>query len=73
MDEVTTMPSDDVLAIQHIVQRKLGRCLLRLQQYEQLQKVIVTHGELSGPADPLQQLEACAARITAVRNTKIPS
>lgn len=63
MDEVTPMPSDDVLAIQHIVQRKLGRCLLRLQQYEQLQKVIVTHGELSGPAD----------RLHTIREQKIAS
>ena len=53
MDDVTTMPSDDVLAIQHRVQRKLGRCLLRLQQYEQLLKVIVAHDELSGPAERL--------------------
>jgi hypothetical protein len=53
MDEVTTVPSDDVPAIQRIVQRKLGRCLLRLQQYEQLLKAIVPHCELSGPADRL--------------------
>jgi hypothetical protein len=52
MDDITTM-SDDVLAIQHIVQRKLGRCLLRLQQYERLLKVIVAHDELSGPAERL--------------------
>ena len=47
------MPSDDVPAVQHIVQRKLGRCLLRLQQYERQLKAIVAHGELSGPADRL--------------------
>ncbi|CAI8838454.1 HTH OST-type domain-containing protein [Pseudomonas sp. IT-P253] len=68
MDEVTTMPSDDVPAIQHIVQRKLGRCLLRLQQYERQLKAIVAHGELSGPADRLsiirEQKVACAQKKT---------
>ncbi|KDO02101.2 OST-HTH/LOTUS domain-containing protein [Pseudomonas donghuensis] len=53
MEDVTTMPSDDVPAVQHIVQRKLGRCLLRLQQYERQLKAIVAHGELSSPADRL--------------------
>ncbi|AZC56839.1 hypothetical protein C4K34_2674 [Pseudomonas chlororaphis subsp. piscium] len=68
VDEVTTMPSDDVPAIQHIVQRKLGRCLLRLQQYERQLKVIAAHGELSGPADRLhtirEQKIACAQKKT---------
>ncbi|CAM3995231.1 OST-HTH/LOTUS domain-containing protein [Pseudomonas wadenswilerensis] len=68
MDEVTTMPSDDVPAIQHIVQRKLGRCLLRLQQYERQLKAIVAHVELSGPADRLpiirEQKIACAQNKT---------
>ncbi|UVM20057.1 OST-HTH/LOTUS domain-containing protein [Pseudomonas wadenswilerensis] len=61
MDEVTTMPSDDVPAIQHIVQRKLGRCLLRLQQYERQLKAIVAHVELSGAAD----------RLSIIREQKI--
>ncbi|WP_448110526.1 OST-HTH/LOTUS domain-containing protein [Pseudomonas lini] len=68
MDEVTTMPSDDVPDLQRIVQRKLGRCLLRLQQYERLLKVIVAHGELSGPADRLHTIRgqkiACAQKKT---------
>ncbi|MHC8362664.1 OST-HTH/LOTUS domain-containing protein [Pseudomonas sp. LS2P72] len=68
MDEVTTIPSDDVPAIQHIVQRKLGRCLLRLQQYERQLKAIVAHGELSGPADRLpiirEQKVACVQNKT---------
>ncbi|WP_025809361.1 OST-HTH/LOTUS domain-containing protein [Pseudomonas chlororaphis] len=67
MDEATTMPSDDVPAIQ-LVQRKLGRCLLRLQQYERQLKVIAAHGELSGPADRLhtirEQKIACAQKKT---------
>lgn len=68
MDEVTTMPSDDVPAIQHIVQRKLGRCLLRLQQCERQLKAIVAYGELSGPADQLpiirEQKIVCAQNKT---------
>ena len=68
MDEVTTMPSDDVPDLQRMVQRKLGRCLLRLQQYEWLLKVIVAHGELRGPADRLhtvrEQKIACAQKKT---------
>ncbi|MCL8329456.1 MULTISPECIES: OST-HTH/LOTUS domain-containing protein [Pseudomonas] len=56
MSEITTIPSDDVSELQHIVQRKLGRCLLRLQQYERQLKAMVAHGELSGPADQLQTI-----------------
>lgn len=67
MDEITTIPSD-VPDLQRSVQRKLGRCLLRLQQYERQLKVIVAHGELSGPADRLhtirEQKIACAQRKT---------
>lgn len=68
MDEVTTMPSDDVPDLQRIVQRKFGRCLLRLQQYERQLKAIVAHGELSGPADRLpiirEQKIVCAQNKT---------
>jgi hypothetical protein len=56
MDEATNMPSDDVPDLQPIVQRKLGRCLLRLQQYERQLKALVAHGELSGPADQLSTI-----------------
>ena len=63
MDEVTTMPSDDVPDLQPIVQRKLGRCLLRLQQYEQLLKAFVVDGELTGPVD----------QLTIIREQKIAS
>ena len=68
VDENTTIPSDDVLDLQHIVQRKLGRCLLRLQQYERQLKAIVAHCELTGPADRLsiirEQKVACAQNKT---------
>ncbi len=35
---------------QREVQRLLGRCTLRLQQYERLVKIIVAHHDLTGPA-----------------------
>ena len=35
--------------LQREVQRLLGRCLLRLQQYERLLKALVAHHELAGP------------------------
>ncbi|MCP1517885.1 hypothetical protein J2Y74_002195 [Pseudomonas migulae] len=68
MDEVTTAPSDDVPATQHIVQRKLGRCLMRVQQYERQLKAIVAHCELTGPADQLSSIRdqkvECAKKKT---------
>ncbi|WP_063913926.1 OST-HTH/LOTUS domain-containing protein [Pseudomonas sp. p21] len=68
MDEVTTMPANDVPGLQAVVQRKLGRCLLRLQQYEQLLKDMVAHAELSGPVDRLHTLReqkvACTEKKT---------
>ncbi|RDD93775.1 hypothetical protein DTW89_07755 [Acidovorax sp. BoFeN1] len=36
------------LELQRDVQRKLGRCLLRLQQYEILLKALVAHGDIAG-------------------------
>lgn len=63
MDETTAIPADDVPDLQRTVQRKLGRCLLRLQQYERLMKAMVAHGELSGPANQLH----------AIREQKIAS
>lgn len=46
--------SEDITSEQHEVQRKLGRCLLRLQQYERLLKTIAAHQEIEGPAERLQ-------------------
>ena len=41
-------PIDEALqTLQREVLRLLGRCLLRLQQYEQLMKAIVAHHEIS--------------------------
>lgn len=68
MDETTTLPSNLVPDLQRTVQRKLGRCMLQLQQYERLLKVMVAHSELSGPAERLQELRdekvACVHKKT---------
>jgi len=45
------------------VQRKLGRCLLRLQQYEILLKALVAHGDVAGPP----------AELVAVRDAQVAS
>lgn len=46
-----------VAVLQHEVQRKLGRCLLRLQQYERLLKAMVTNLAVAGPSDQLEALQ----------------
>lgn len=43
--------------LQHDVQRKLGRCMLRLQQYERLLKVMVAGMAVDGPVEQLQALQ----------------
>lgn len=52
------MNDGDVQAQQREVQRLLGRCLLRLQQYERLMKAIVAHHDISGPAHALEEIRA---------------
>jgi len=41
-------------ALQREVQRLLGRCMLRIQQYERLMKSLLARHELAGPADALE-------------------
>lgn len=61
-----TAPESPLKALQHKVQRKLGRCMLQLQHYEQLLKVVLAHMELAGPP---QELEAIRAQnIESVQN-----
>lgn len=59
---------DPPLELQRDVQRKLGRCLLRLQQYEILLKALVAHGDIAGPPAGLQAVRdaqvACAQKKT---------
>jgi hypothetical protein len=46
---------------QREVQRLLGRCVLRLQQYERLLKAMLTHQELAGPVDTLDAQRSARA------------
>lgn len=48
----TDIRSDDSIAVpQREVQRKLGRSMLQLQQYEQLMKALIVHSEEVGTID----------------------
>ena len=47
-------PPEPPLEMQRDVQRKLGRCLIRLQQYEILLKALVAHGDIAGAPEGLQ-------------------
>ena len=59
MTGLPIQPIDEELQIlQREVQRMLGRCLLRLQQYEQLMKAIVAHHEISASGLPLESNQA---------------
>lgn len=68
MDEIIPLPLDPVPDLLRTVQRKLGRCMLQLQQYERLLKAMVAHSELSGPPERLQAIRdekiACAHKKT---------
>lgn len=48
---------DPPLELQRDVQRKLGRCLLRLQQYEIQLKALVAHCDVAGPPAELQSVK----------------
>lgn len=49
----TPSPSEDFVVVQREVQRKLGRCLIRLQQYEMLLKSLVAVQEIAGTLSEL--------------------
>lgn len=53
MESATELPER-----QHEIQRLLGRCLLRLQQYERLLKAMVAHQQLAGPVAELERIRA---------------
>lgn len=46
-----------VVVLQHEVQRKLGRCMLRLQQYERLLKAMVAGMDVTGPPEQLRDVQ----------------
>lgn len=50
---VEMTPVEPVSTLQREVQRKLGRCLIRLQQYERLMKALAINFEIAGPSDEL--------------------
>lgn len=52
---MSSMDLSQIEAPQREVQRLLGRCVLRLQQYELLLKALVTSHEISGSAKTLEQ------------------
>nr|WP_315186466.1 OST-HTH/LOTUS domain-containing protein [uncultured Albidiferax sp.] len=58
---------DDVPSLQREVQRLLGSCLLRLQQYERLLKAIVAHHELAGPAHSLEGIRDARIQDAATK------
>jgi hypothetical protein len=60
---MATAVDDDIATQQHQVQRLLGRCLLRLQQYERLLKAVVAEHDLSGTLRTFESNRA--ARIGA--------
>ncbi|WP_454752321.1 OST-HTH/LOTUS domain-containing protein [Cupriavidus necator] len=65
---MTTPSTDDALQpLQREVQRLLGRCLLRLQQYERLMKAIVAHHDISGPAHSLEAIRVARIEDTATK------
>ncbi|RUR71219.1 hypothetical protein EJP67_29665 [Variovorax guangxiensis] len=50
------VPDEPVASLQREVQRKLGRCMIRLQQYERLIKALAVDFEIAGPSDELEQI-----------------
>ena len=60
-----SMVEEGVVAAQHDVQCLLGRCLLRLQQYEHLLKALVAHHQIVGPLDEWSEIRADQIEKTA--------
>lgn len=56
---------NELEAHQKEVQLLLGKCILRLQQYERLIKAIVADHKVSGPAHSIEQVRAARAEETA--------
>ncbi|WP_412553495.1 OST-HTH/LOTUS domain-containing protein [Shimia sp. MIT1388] len=62
---MTMLDDEDLQTLQHEVQRLLGRCMLRLQQYERLIKAMVAHHKVSGPFHDLERARAAQIDETA--------
>ncbi len=50
-------PSQELTDAQHLIQQALGRCLLRIQQYEKLLKRVVAHIDVEGSAEAFSRLQ----------------
>lgn len=61
----TPMEEDARPELQRDVQRLLGRCMLRIQQYEHLLKALLANHELAGPVDTLEAQRAERAASVA--------
>jgi hypothetical protein len=59
---------DPIVNLQREVQRKLGRCMLRLQQYERMMKTLVAGMGIQGPPEQLELIRdkqvLCASKLT---------
>ena len=62
---MTMLDDEDLQTLQHEVQRLLGRCMLRLQQYERLIKAMVAHYKVSAPFHDLERARAAQIDETA--------
>ncbi|WP_156116537.1 OST-HTH/LOTUS domain-containing protein [Massilia sp. 9096] len=60
-----------VAVLQHEVQRKLGCCMLRLQQYERLLKAVLPSMAVAGPPEQLQAVQGKQA--LSMRNRTLGS
>lgn len=63
--DVTAPPDDETPELQREVQRLLGRCILRLQQYEGLMKALIADHVVSGAAVDLQRIRDRQVKDTA--------
>ncbi len=68
LHEAASEGSDETKALQHEVQRKLGRCLLRIQQYEHLMKSLLASRQLAGPAAAFEALRSARADTLATKS-----
>lgn len=65
---MTITPDEEALQTsQREVQRLLGRCLLRIQQYERLIKAIVAGHEMCGPASRINEIRTARAEAAATK------
>jgi hypothetical protein len=49
--------SQEGIEVQQQVQRHLGRCLMRIQQYEHIAKALAAHADIAGPANELLTIQ----------------